>query len=245
MGLYKRKRRTGRARNSVKRIVARAINKNIETKQSTTSSTDGVEILHNNFVTLDSTVLKTTQGLQDDTALGQFANRIGDKIALKGVQFKMMLELNERYSDVTFRIMLIKASRGDTPTRATLFRQWSGNKMLDQINTERYTVLRTKYVKMLAPGMTASGTSWGTTTSGIYEGGVQLTSRATRIVKFWVPGRKFVRSGIVKYDSGGETPKFFDFHLIVYAYSNYGTAQDVWNVGRVNDYVKHMYYKDG
>lgn len=34
-----------------------------------------------------------------------------------------MLELNERYSDVTFRIMVIKSAKGDFPDRARYFRE--------------------------------------------------------------------------------------------------------------------------
>jgi len=51
-------------------------------------------------------------------------NRIGDKVTLVGVKFTMMFELNERYSDVTFRLMVVRSVKGDTPTAATL---WQGD----------------------------------------------------------------------------------------------------------------------
>ena len=74
--------------------------------------------------------------------------RIGDKITLSGVSFKMMLELNERYSDVTFRMMVVRSARGDTPDGSTLWQGSSGNKKLNEFNTERYSILFTKYVKV-------------------------------------------------------------------------------------------------
>lgn len=242
---FKRSRK--RSKLTVQRIVSRAINKNIETKHSVYSNLDGQEITHNNFIYLDSSLLKTTQGVTDPAAT-QVNNRIGDKITLKGVGIKMMLELNERFSDVTFRIMVIKAARGDPPNRANLFVGQSDNKMLDQFNKERFTVLYQKYVKMKAPGYATTG-GFVPLPVGLgvnyARNDDQVMSRATRIVKFYVPGRRFVRSRIVQYDAGGDQPKFFDYHLLVYAYSNYSAFQDVPAVGRVNDFIKTVYYKDG
>jgi len=41
-------------------------------------------------------------------------NRIGDEITLKGISLKFMVELNERYSDVTFRMFVVKKAKDDT-----------------------------------------------------------------------------------------------------------------------------------
>lgn len=216
----------------------------METKQSNFTATDGIEIQHNNFVSLDNTVLKTTPGPFDPT-LNDADNRIGDEVMLRGVKLKFMLELNERYSDVTFRILVVKCAKGDAPVRATLFNGISGNKMLDTLNVERYTILANKYVKIKAPNPGTDGAAVGGG-AGYYVQNNDSTkfSRATKIVKMWIPGKKFSKSGIIKYEQGSSQPKFFDYHVVVYAYSNYSTLQDVWNVGRVNDYIKTMYYKD-
>jgi len=101
--------------------------------------TDGTKYGHNALNMVNNTFLGTTNGtLDDENNRGQ---RIGDKVTLVGVQFAMMLELNERYSDVTFRLMVIRSAKGDTPTKTTLWDGASGNKMLDTFNTERFTVL--------------------------------------------------------------------------------------------------------
>ncbi len=75
--------------------------------------------LFNLFVNIDNALLKTTQGVADPMTANT-NNRIGDEITFKGVSLKFILELNERYSDVTVRIMVVKSARGDTPTDATL-----------------------------------------------------------------------------------------------------------------------------
>lgn len=238
----------------IRRIANQIVQRNIETKTSQNTVTDGVEILHNNFVTLTSQLLYTFQGTSDPEA--SIGARIGDRIKLKGVSLRMMLELNERYSDVTFRIIVIRAARGDTPTRATLFNNESGNKMLDSLNKERYTVLKQKFVKLRAPNVSMAGTN-GTSTQHVYppaeSTGVYYPtgtaeynslSRATRIVRMWIPGTRFGRGGNIQYENGQQYTKFFDYHVVCYAYSNYSTLQDFFEVGRVNEYLTKMYYKD-
>lgn len=233
----------------VNSTVQRTVNRNLETKQSNFSSTDGVEIFHNNFITPDGSLLYTTQGTADPMS-NDAGGRIGDEIMLRGISLKFMLELNERYSDVTFRILVVKCAKGDQPTRATLFTGLSGNKMLDTLNKERYTVIAQKWCKLKAPN---AGT-WGgehTAPSPEVSGTKRQTevdraiSRATKIVKLWIPGTKIVRSGKVQYENGSVQPKFFDYQVLVYAYSNYSTSQDLYYVGRLNDYVKQIFYKDG
>lgn len=239
----------------VNKAIARNNNRMLETKHSCTTSPDGNEILHNNFLTLTSKLLKTTQGISDPEIYNS-GNRIGDKITLSGVKLKMMIELNERYSDVTFRLLVVRAARGDTPTRDTLFNALSGNKMLDTINKERYSILYQKYFKIKAPNQGVSSTSGYTTgitylgaESGIEYpdggGSVPVISRGTKIISAWIPGRKFSRNKVITYNNNTDDPKFFDYHVVLYAYSNYTTAQDLWHIARVNDYISVMYYKDG
>lgn len=234
-------------RNTVKSLVRKEVNKNIETKQSVYSATDGTEIGHNSFITIDNTPLYTTKGVTDPQA-SQTSNRIGDEINFKGLQMKMMLELNERYSDVTYRILVIKSSRGDTPQNTTLWNNVSGNRMLDTINTERYTVIYQKWGKIKAPNYGALSAVEGASyvSSGLYNTGA--LSRATKIVKIRLSPKQ-LKLGVIKYDGAfGDSSqlKFFDYTVLLYAYSNYSTSQLLgYNVLRLNDYIRTMYFKDG
>ena len=231
----------------IQKAVRTYLNKQIETKRSNTTSTDGLDIGHNSFQYLDSNILITTQGTTDPTA-GNTANRIGDEINLKGVAFKIMLENNHRYPDVTFRIMVIKSAKGDVPTTATLFNGLSGNKMMDTFNNERYTLLFSKYVKVRNPNFASVDALGGASYvgSGLQAGSGGVTSPGTRIVKFYIPGKKFVgKSGIVRYENGTSQVKFHDYTVLVYAYSTIATSELLgWNVGKVNEYIKIMYFKD-
>ena len=236
------------AASTIQAAVRRALAQNIETKRSNHTSSDYVQIGHNNFITVDQLVLGTTQGIEDPTTT-QGNNRIGDEITLKGVSFKMMLELNERYSDVTYRILVIKTAKNDVPTTATLFNGLSGNKMLDTINKERYTICYEKWGKIKASnagGYTASsGALTGAGTFDVGSTNTVLYSRATKIVKFYLPYSKFQKSPVLKYENQTSQLKFFDYRVVVYAYSNYSTSELLgFNVLAVNDYVKTMYFKD-
>jgi len=229
-------------------MVNKILARKMETKTSTSSVTDGTEIFHNNFIILDPTsnFLRTVNGAADP--MTGDGNRIGDQITVKGISLKMMVELNERFSDVTFRLMLVRSSKGDTPTRASLFKGQSGNKMLDGVNTERYSIVFQKIFKIKAPNF---GTAGGAETTGLgtiqlgYYNSDQKLSRATRIVRVYIPGRKFGRGGTITYeDQSTSQLKFFDYTLVLFAYSNFTSSQDAVYVGRINDYIKTLYYTD-
>jgi hypothetical protein len=126
------------------------------------TSNDGTEIGHNNFIILDGNLLETSQGVQDPMNTGT-NNRIGDEIMLSGVSMKYMVELNERYSDVTFRMFVVKKAKGDTLNAITFFTGTSGNKMIDTIQTERFTVIMSKTFKITAPN---PGTTGGVAITG-------------------------------------------------------------------------------
>ena len=156
---------------------------------------------------LDNTLLATTQGVTDP-ANTHIQNRIGDQITFKGIQIKMMVELNERYSDVTYRIFLVKSAKGDNPTTSGLF--WnglSGNKMLDTVNTERYTILFQKWGKIKAGNFGGQTASTGALTGGgLFDVGgtnVNLYSRQTKIITFNL-SPKIMKTTKVTYDGSGQ-----------------------------------------
>lgn len=65
--------------------------------------------MHNNFVSRSSNILATRNGVFDAEAAKGY--RVGDNINLSGVSIKAILELNERYSDVTIRMLVIRSER--------------------------------------------------------------------------------------------------------------------------------------
>lgn len=226
--------------------------KNAESKNSQSTVSDGQAISHNSFINVSpNTILATSQGVADPENASSGQNRIGDKISLIRAEVRMMLEGNPRYSDITYRILLVRSPRGDTPTTGTLFNGLSGNKMLDTLNTERYSILYQKWGKIIArntgaadyiggPGYIGSGLLTANT------GGTITQSVPTKIIKFNIPGTKFARNGIIQYDGNNSlVQKTYDYNLLVYAYSNYTTSDALgWTVCSVNDCFTRLVYKD-
>jgi len=244
----------------IQAAVRRVIYKHAETKMSQSDISDYQQVQHNSFINIfPNNILNTTPGVNDPTQ-GNTQNRIGDKISLLKCKIRMMLELNERYSDVTYRIIITKSARGDTPTINTLFKGLSGNKMLDEINYERYTVIFQKWGKIKAPPLSVGRSAAQDTTTtepstGIYYNnsvsGANFLSRATRIIKIDIDGKKFAKDGIIQYEgpANGNLQKFFDYNVFVYAYSNYNTLAPTgitsgYNVLAVNDAYVQLAYKD-
>jgi len=236
-----------RKQDRIKRMVKAMLNRNIETKTGLYTASDGTEMAHNSAIVLSSNPLATVIGPNDpDNSIGQ---RIGDEINLSGMSIKYMVELNERYSDVTFRMMVVKAAKGDVPNTANLFNGVSGNKMLDTFNNERFTIIHSEYFKLKAPNQSTFGGLYSVagSNSGINSRSDvdENLSRATTIRKVWLPGSKFGRGGHITYESGTSQLKFFDYYVLLYAYSNYSTSQaGGWLVARLNDVVIQLYYKD-
>lgn len=236
---------------SIQKAFRKYLFKHAETKNSQSDISDYQQIEHNSFKNIfPNNILATTPGVNDPTQ-GNTQNRIGDKITLLKCQIRMMLELNERYSDVTYRIIVTRSPRGDTPTIQTLFKGLSGNKMLDEINYERYGVVYQKWGKMKAGNIGAVVASGGTLTGGGIFDTPNLYSRQTKILKIDIPGYKFAKDGIIQYEGPANSTlqKYFDYNVFVYAYSNYSTLAPTsvtagFNVLAVNDAYVRLFYKD-
>ena len=240
--------RNSRKKGSALRKLASRVNKlskTIEVKSGVTNITDNISLRHNNLVIISSDLLETQTGMNDsESSRGQ---RIGDKVTLQRLEFRMMFELNESFTDVSLRLMVVRSAKADTPDITTLFHGASGNKMLDTFNNERYGLLYQKWIKIKTTSVSviADGTQFPG--SGLYAGTRHVISRATKIVKFSVPGTAFTKNGIIQYENLSFQPKFFDYHFIVFAYSNYATVDSgpiIYAPAFLNDCIMKMHYKD-
>lgn len=241
---YKRPRVSGQylavtALKGVKRLT-----RMIETKEGSRRSFPDIAIAHNNiYVVVDrnsGTYLNPfnlNSGTADDMSTG--GQRVGDSISVKGLMIRAFLENALSRPKVWWRMMLVKCSKGDLPTRATLFKNDSDNKMIDQVNTERYTIVTQKTFNIQTANTAPTGVAVTGVPTGETGGG-----QGNRIVKMWVPGSKFGRSGDLQYENGATQLKFFDYYIVFCCYDWYGTPQDVNNVGKINELYTKLYFKD-
>lgn len=236
----------------VSRQVSR-INRMIETKEVTHQFSPNQAMPHNLTVQLadndsvtNMNIFRLGQGAADtDIHAAAPNNRIGDSIAIKGVKLRFFLENSLGRSKVYYRIMLLRAPRGDaslntTTLRSALFKGRTNNKMLDGIDTKRYRVIwqtqctvqptNPQALTVGVTGVPATGTPAGT---------------ASKIVSAWIPGYKFGRSGVIQYEQGSASlVKFYDYIVVFVAYDWFGTPQDVNNVGQLNEGYSTVYFKD-
>lgn len=172
--------------------------------------------------------------------------RIGDQITVQSVKFTAFIENALTRPKVYYRFMLVRCAKGDLPTRATLFKGNADNKMIDEINTERFTIVASKIFNVAASNATANSVSLAgvplaaPTIAGDFPAGI-----ATRIMRVSIPGRKFGRQGVLKYENiNGAQVKFYDYVPLFVVYDWYGTPQDVNTVGRINELYCKIRFKD-
>lgn len=226
--------------------------KMIETKQITRRTSDNVNLAHNNVHIVQDQIggplnmFRSANSTDDPMGVG--GSRIGDQIAVKGVKLTCFLENALGRPKVHYRLMLVKMAKGDTLDRSTLFQNKTNNKMIDTINTERYTILFQRRFNMTpSNGMATSLIAPAVPGAGepLWAGDQARPGTATRIVTAWIPGRKLFRNGILQFENNSNTQtKFFDYRWVILAYDWFGTPQDVNNVGKINELFTTVYFKD-
>ena len=254
--------RAARARKSLTMLASmsrqvRALSRTIETKDNCWKSGVNINLPHNQLHQVLAVgsggrmnPFQIDIGNQDAMANGG-GQRIGDEVTVKRVLIRGMLENALGRPKVNYRIMVIRAAKGDTPTKATLFRGVTGNKLIDQINTERYTIIASKTLTITPSNPMANSV----TSAGVpLEAPQLITDNAaagtgTRLFTLSIPGKKFFRGGRCRYENSSPTQvKFFDYHVMIMTYDWYGTPDDILGVfntvGHINEMYCKVYYKD-
>jgi len=231
------------------------ISRTIETKENQWKTQADFGYFHNLLSVINDVngnplnIFGMAQGVLDQGNGAQAgANRIGDQITVKNVTFKLFIENALNRPKVFYDIMLIRSAKGDVATTATLYKGNAGNKMIDLIDRERYTIVARKRFSVSSSNPTASLTG---ALSGAPEelevGGLFNAGMATKIVTINVPGRKFGRGGKVTYENQSASQvKFFDYRWYMMVYDWYGTPSGgVGNiVGRINEGYTKIYFQD-
>lgn len=217
----------------------------IETKHFTWRTSANVNLPHNDVLIVqqqsggDLNPFRSALGTDDPMGVG--GSRIGDSIACRGLMIRGFFENALSRPKVHYRVMLVKCAKGDTPSRANLFASDSNNKMIDQVNNERFTIIAQKIFNVTCQG----AQSVTSVDAAGQPGDSNRASIGTRTFKMWVPASKFGNNGIVKFENASQTQvKFYDYRICIVAYDWYGTPQDINNVGKINELYTKLYFKD-
>lgn len=228
-----------------------------ETKRSLNVNSAKSTVVQSRLLSLDSVPLRTGNGPNDPDTGGLYQNRIGDEVTPVGLKIKFMVALDPRQSQVKFRWMFVKAPFGDVPTIDNLFKGICTNKQLDEIDTERWTVMAQRFFTIYR-GNAATASSTYTTLpvqqsgndTGTEYGGASTGPNGQWIPKLcsvWIPGAKFGK--VLKYQNGSQSPKTFGYHSFLIAYgcdqaTDDGIIFSGTSLARMDDYVSTFYFKD-
>lgn len=229
--------RTGYA--NVLRVSQRVNNlyRMIETKESLQTITRNTALTHNAVAVILNPIV-VGQGTTD--SMSGSNNRLGDRISVKGVLIKGMFENALNRPKVFYRVIVTKSAKGDTINTSTLFKGDSPNKMIDQVNTDRYTIIAQKCFTISSSNTTAVTVNVDGSVATGNPAGI-----ATKTFKMWIPGFKFGPGGNLQFEDGSSAqPKLFDYRLSVLVYDWFGSDGTSPQVGRINDIYSKIYFKD-
>lgn len=220
----------------------------IENKHFTWRTSANVGLSHNYLTVLqlqsggNLNPFRSVNGTDDPMGTG--GSRVGDMIKATGLLIRGMFENALERSRVHYRVMLVKCAKGDTLTDATFWQGITGNRMIDQVNTERFTIVAQKIFTInTSNGMAANAAG----TNGAPYSNTGVGGQGTKTFKMWIPGRKFGPDGRVHFENNSQGQvKFFDYRVVVLTYDWYGTPMEPTanTVGRVNELYTKLYFKD-
>jgi len=241
---------------NLKKVIKATINKEIETKHTITNFSDGQQYTHMGIHTLDANPYLTTPGVGDPSGAANgttvSANRVGSEVLAKGVRYKIFLQNNERFAQVKHRFLFIKCERGQLYDNTSIWMGRSDNKMLDDINHEKITVLYDKTFTINAPNLIAygagstqdgsSGVGHGTYNNSAAGVGILSSQPGSKILTIYIPYAKDNKPKKLVYNDQNQ-PKFFDYAFLYMPYVVENTSTTL-NVATINDMSKVFYFKD-
>lgn len=233
-----KKRRTGGVAQALKSV--RRLTSMIETKESVQVTGASISLPHNNIH--DTGINPFSVNIGASEPMSGTGQRVGDKISLRGILIKGFFENALNRGRVHYRVMLVRGAKGEVFNRTNLFKGIVGNKMIDQMNTERFTIVAsTKFtINNSNGGPSSAGATGVPAVDALYNVGI-----GTKAVSLWIPGSKFGRGGNIQYENQSTSQvKFYDYRIVILAYDWYGTPQDINNVGKINEMYCKMYFKD-
>lgn len=179
-------------------------------------ATGGVRQLHAP-IELDGVNQMPAQGISD-------VQRVGDSIITKGIKVRMLLGQKLDRKNVTFKIVVIRCSTGYVPVLSTMFDNQTGNIMLDSLNTDRFKVVYSKYIKkIISPDL-----------SGVGGADKELTF----FHRFYLKTQRKIN---FTADAGKDYDKY-KHYMYVFCFDSFGTLVTD-NLAYVQTYT-NLYYKD-
>lgn len=152
-------------------------------------------------------------------------NRTGDKIIARGFKVHALFGQKADRQNVTWRVIIVAQRPGlGILNYSGLFKNMTGNGLLDEINTDRVTVLQQKYMKPLKSSIVSA------------NAGVENSQEFTFTRKFWIPRKMTYRFEL----NGGYQHQDKEIMMYALPYDAYGTLITD-NIGYCHVWSKFCY----
>lgn len=193
-----------RAKRGIKTFASRVkkvIMRTTELKRCPTSVSK-LEVFHN--VMLGQTYLLNQAGTMPTVGGSQQSNRIGDQINVEGWKIRCLFGQKADRPNVNWKFMVFSVPKGNTVAYNAVFKDVTGNVMLDEPNTDTTKVLFSRSFRPNQSGL-----------AGI--GGDEFTF----FKKFYIPHKRVYKFGPAENVVTHNQP---DIYVVVLCYDAYGSV---------------------
>lgn len=214
----------------VKKLVS--LIKKVSLKSSETKyvhqSAENINLNHNTGYQYQN-LLYTTQGITDTGAgTSVFSNRLGDEVIGRGISIKLWIANKLDRPNVMYRFFVYKYQSNNPPVLANLFKSAVGNRMMDDLDKESYSIVFQKIFNVQV-GYSAYATATGGDTDG---------REPHKYFQCWIP----LKNKKIIYNDAGVIPKFTSYAWAIVPYDSYGTLTTD-NIASLA-YSLKFYFKD-
>lgn len=243
--VYTKTRMNRMSRSLFAKRVMRIVNNRAETKERYNEWADNQTLKHNVITNLNANIFRIGLGFGGDemntTSGGSAASRIGQRVYIKGVSFRMILESQQYRSNCTYWLYALvnKESTATIASSAEMFENLTDQLPTDYIDTDKVRVL---WCKKFTPKMPNPGADNAMNTSGVgaSDGNAHPVDGPDnvpnpKIIKKWYwPVNKYVdyQDGT---GAGGDVSRKDRVQLVVVAYNNNSTIDNgsTWPCGHI------------
>lgn len=229
-------------RSRFRKAVMSVINRNAEVKEVMRSIVSNATVTHNTVMNLNSNAFFCEKGFEGGNH-SSAAQRIGNRIFVKGFKCALMLENQQYRPRCTYWLYLVRAKGGaaDTPinNQSKMFEGVTTTLPMDYIDTDKVDVMFCKKFTVTMPnsGTTLAGDA--TVTGAFYEesSGAMYTmvTNPQKILKFYVPCNFNIQYHDSDESGASTVPTSMRYQWVLCAYSNFSatTADGTYPLGHV------------
>ena len=211
----RKKRRSGKRflkRRGMASMIKRVMLKQCETKHKSLSF-ENAQMYHNSLMIPLNGLIDVAQGDGEN-------QRTGDEVIGKYLKFKLWMSSKFDRPNVKIRLMVLRVPTSQETGSISPFESVSANKLIDYINTEKYTPVYQKFITLHTN--TAIGPSSGVVVPGNPQASYDWYLKERSVMhSFTIP----FKDEKIKFVDSGDTPKYQKYNLrfVALAYDAYGT----------------------